>query len=157
MEFWKGLPTWAKGVIAVTGTAMTVFISYKVYKKIKELKAEKKGKEETKTITNELNQLVGKETYPPSQYMTWAGQLQEAFDGCGTTWGTVKGIFSKLNNDADYLKLVSVYGIRMFDACGLWTGDFKGTLTQALESELDTSEKEELNKILSSKNIKYSI
>lgn len=110
----------------------------------------------TTTIQNLQNQGL-QPSFPISQYSTWANQLQEAFDGCGTSNGVWQNIFSTVKNDLDVVMIIDAYGVREFDACN-WEGDFgnfKGTLSEALIRELSGSEITEINKYLQSKNIKY--
>lgn len=110
----------------------------------------------TTTIKN-LEQQGLKQSFPNSQYSAWANQLQEAFDGCGTSNGVWENIFKKIKNDLDVAMLIDAYGIRTFDECN-WEGDlgdFKGSLSEALIHELSASEIEEINKSLQSNQVNY--
>ena len=112
----------------------------------------------TTTIEN-LQQQGVKLTYQPSQYSTWANQLVQAFDGCGTGWETVKNIFTKLRNNLDVAILIDSYGVRSYDKCNwseAWLSDFTGSLSESLVDELDEDELKELNGWLKSNGINYS-
>jgi hypothetical protein len=152
------VPGWAVGVavvVVVVGIgAATFFIS----KRLKESKERGESKEEKKDIKNDLDKLNKqgvKPSFPDSQFQTWSNTLREAFDGCGTTEKVVENVFSQLKNDADYLKLMETYGIRKFDNCGYGTGDFEGTLSQAIVNEMDDSDRQTLNNLLKKNKITY--
>lgn len=96
-------------------------------------------------------------SYEPAQYSTWANQLQEAFDGCGTSNQIWQNVFQKLQNDLDVALLIKAYGVRTFDECNLEFdfGDFSGSLSEALVHELSSSEIKEINQYLQSNNVNY--
>lgn len=159
-EVWNGLPTYAKGVIAIALVAAAGFAGWKIYKFVVGLKDSGGSRAENKDAASELRALKAKGMKPSfsaSQYTQWANQLKEAFDGCGTAWETIKPIFEKLRNDVDWLTLRQEYGTRKFDECGWGTGDYEGTLTEALAHELDGGETEELNELMKKAKITYTI
>jgi hypothetical protein len=98
--------------------------------------------------------------------MAWADSIQKQFDGCDMSVGAggavltssgqvLNDICIKLQNDADFLKLVAAYGVRTYDQCGYFTGDFTGSLYQAVTDELSTSEVDAINKVLVKHNVTY--
>lgn len=112
---------------------------------------------DTTTTIQNLEAQGQKPSFPIAQYSTWANQLKEAFDGCGTSNGVWDNIFSSVKNDLDVVMLIDAYGVREFDECN-WEGDFgnfKGTLSEALIHELSGSEIKQINTYLESKSIKY--
>lgn len=106
-------------------------------------------------------------TYTDLQFTSWADQIQEQFSGCDysiampwelTASGkTVNNILKQLRTNGDFLKLVTVYGVREYDQCGVWpvSGNFKGNLYQAVADELEAEEINTLNNTLSGKGISY--
>lgn len=99
---------------------------------------------------NELYQQTGETpTLGYSSYYTYATQLYNAFNpytfGLGTDEQAVYSVFRNMNNTADVLRLIDVFGIK----------DNK-SLDSYIRSELSSSELRELNNILASKNIAYS-
>jgi hypothetical protein len=159
-EVWSGLPTWAKGTIAVGGLAVIYFAGRGIWKRIiqnidkqKDLKVQY----DAKTEERQLAQQGIKRTLTDAQLQAMCQKLVQSFDGCGTTEESVYEVMRQMKNKADVLALVSTYGIRKYDQCN-WNegfGDNEYTLPRAMESELDTAEMREVNKILSSKGIQY--
>jgi len=104
-------------------------------------------------------------TFTDAQFSLWADSIQEQFAGCDPSGGLfmsasgklVNNILKQLNNDADFAKLVIIYGTREYDQCGVWpfSGNFRGNLNQAVVDELTNSELSTLNSTLASRNIKY--
>jgi len=104
-------------------------------------------------------------TYADTQFGVWSDRIQEAFDGCDATFATpwslsssgkvLNNILKLLNNDADFAKLVIIYGVREYDKCGPFTGNFRGNLNQAVTDELGEWEIKQINETLESRGIKY--
>jgi len=177
LEIWNGLPTWAKGVIAVGGVAIVYFTTKTIFKKIKG-KRDLKNQQETLNAQNadirNLQNTGVRASYPDSQYKSWADSIQNQFDGCdygqnvfsadvpiigywSSSGKKVKDIFDKLKNDLDYLKLSQAWGIRTYDQCGWGTGDVTGNLSYAISDELDRGEIMGLNNLLAKKGISYRL
>ncbi len=153
------MPPWAIGIIAVVVVGSAVWVGWKVYQKSKDRKDTAEGREEIKEVKGDLKELAKKDIKPSfadSRYQSLANQIQESLDGCGTNEQVVIKAFSEMMNDADVLKLVTAYGVREYDNCGYGTGDFKGTLSQAIVNEMDVSERAKLNKSLAAKGITYT-
>ncbi len=157
MGVWKTLPTWAKGTIAVVGTAVTVFAIWKGYKFVQSYIENKDARKEGKEIEKELKDLKQQGTVPTlsdSQISIMANQLHTAFDGTGTDEVAVYRVFSQVKNEADVLALIKSYGIRKIG--GSLTSDFEGTLPQTMTSELDQGEISIVNGYLKRNNVQYS-
>jgi hypothetical protein len=177
------LPTWAKGVIAVGGALVGYLLVNKIIKDIKNKKSIKEQMESVKNASNELQNIVKsgtKPSYADSQYSSWSDSLQKAFAGCdweqplfptgvnvGYTFGLtgwsgsgakLANVVLKLKNDADFLKLITVYGVRTYDQCGFppISGDFTGNLYSAVADELSDAEINALNKYLAKQKINYT-
>ena len=141
------LPTWAKGVVAVVGLAAVLGAGYGIWRTIK--KAVEKGKEgkddkEFKQETSQELQALEKQGVSPtlsdSAAISLANMVETDLSGCelsGTEERLAKEIISKINNQADWLKLQSTFGIRTIDNCGIGTGETKQDLKGLLSSDLD--------------------
>lgn len=157
MKWWKELSLLAKIVIII----IAAFFLWKLYNWIRKQFRTRGQSLELNDITSVINQLQGQgltPSFPVSQYATWANQLAEAFNGCGTSNGVWATIFTSIKNNLDVALLIEAYGVREFDECN-WEfnfGDFRGTLSEALVHELSGSELTEINDMLSSKGIKYT-
>jgi len=84
-------------------------------------------------------------SYQNTQYQIFADSLYAAMKGWGTDEETCKQVMLQMNNNADILKLISIFGIR--DGFGLagWIAD-----------DFSASDKEKyINAPLRSKNITY--
>lgn len=77
-------------------------------------------------------------------YTALANKLYQAFKGLGTDEDAIYKVFNQLNNTADILKLVSVYGIKDGHDLDWW-----------MRSELNRWELKKVNAILSNKSIAY--
>jgi hypothetical protein len=181
-DYYKELPTWSKGVVAIGGIGIAFYIGYTFVKRIKDQAELIKQRQTVKEQEDEIEVKVKegqKQTYQNSQYRAWADGIQKQFDGCdfainriilpssspewfgNENWSSsgayIANIFLKLKNDIDFLKLNTAYGIRKFDQCGWGTGDFEGSLQGAITDELDESERGTLNKYISQQGITYRV
>jgi len=173
LSVWNGLPTWAKGVIAVGGLAITYFGVKGFLNKLKE---DAQKQDQIITQENQQNELENLQnngvspSFPTSQYKLWADELQAQFDGCdpslsvawlskyamSTSGARLGNIVLQFKNDADFLALSTAWGSsRTYDQCGLWTGNFTGNLSQAVIDELDTYEIKNINTELQKLGITY--
>lgn len=145
-QAYTGLPTWAKGVIAVGVLAGVGFIVYKLYKKSQEIKDTKDSKEEVKAVEQELSALnqnpSTKQTLSVSDAKSIANSIFTAMDGYGTDEVAILRQLVKLKNQADWLAVRAEWGVREISSGrGNPEPNFKGTLEAALTSELgDTPE-----------------
>lgn len=181
LEVWSGLPTWAKGIIAVGGLAIIYFTARTIVKKISASKESQDSKESVKDATNDRASLLRKGLRPSfnqTQYKGWANSMEQSFEGCdpfgNITWGAdsplgkvsywsksgynVAKIFTQLKNDIDFLDLVVAWGVRTYDECGILTGNVENVdLFKAIDHELTDAERRDLNKILAKKGITYKV
>ena len=99
-------------------------------------------------------------SYPPSQYISWADKLEDAFeDFWGTDEDAIYSVLRKLKTNNDWLELNKAFGLRSYlDLYNeeYWTGK-KVNLLKWFQLELDTAEKKKCNEILKSKGIIYRI
>lgn len=96
-------------------------------------------------------------TMSATQVSAYANALVTAFDDCGTDEDYIFNVFSKMQNKADVLALITVYGIRSYKGC--FDGDYLSThdrnLAQALTSELSTRDLATVNQIIAAKGIDF--
>jgi len=156
MNFYNNLPPWARGVV---GVGVVAGAGYGIYKLIKFLSAENKAeKKETQLVKGELEKEVEKTglTYPGSQYLTFANVIETAGFDIGTDEEAIYSTFRKLNNNADYLQLLSAWGKpnrTIYD----WGIGYDMTLPQYLRYEMGDEEINKINYILKSKGITYKV
>lgn len=170
-SYWHDLPPWAKGVSAIVGIGVVVYAGVLIRKGIK--KAVDTGKESkaVKDAQDDLNELKSKgqkQSYQDGQYTAWADKIEVQFSGCD--WSVATGlpgntltasgrilmdIVKQLKNDVDFLKLVSAYGVRTYDQCGTWpfSGNFTGSLFQAVSDEIDSIELKKINEQLKANGV----
>lgn len=138
----NGLPSWAKGVIAITGTAIAVFGLYKGYIFISEWK-EKRG---SQAVSNEAGDDYKDEvkkgtslTFSKSSYLAASNTIEKLLKGCetmSTEIQIVDEIVKVVKNKADWFYLVSIFGNRDIDDCG-W-GSTNYDLITLLKDQMDT-------------------
>jgi len=156
MNFYNNLPPWARGVV---GVGVVAGAGYGIYKLIKFLSAENKAeKKETQLVKGELETEVAKTglSYPGSQYLTFANVIETAGFDIGTDEEAIYSTFRKLNNNADYLQLLSAWGKpnrTIYD----WGIGYDMTLPQYLRYEMGDDEINKINYILKSKGITYKV
>lgn len=155
-RFWKDLPAWAKGTVAI-GAGLGVYAAIKWASK--KLKSDDQ-KSVTNAAKNEVAALARKGinvSYSDAQFEVYAETLRDAFDGWGTSEDNVYSVFNAMKNDADIYKLISVYGTRGYYGTleNFFGGNVFRTLPAALASELDTAELKNVNAILSKKGIQF--
>jgi hypothetical protein len=172
--WFKQLPPWAKGVVAVVVVGGGAYVSYKIYRGFKDAIEKGKSQKSIKDVGKEravLEEQGQKATYSDSQYQGWATALLDQFAGCdfsapmpifpglnlSYSGQKIYSILNGFKNNVDFLKLVEAWGIRTYDDCGWGSGDVTNVnLYQAVANELGNGEIETLNKLLKSKSITYS-
>lgn len=137
-------------------------IALGVYKIVgKEIKASFQKRKNKQLFEKEKNPSVPL-TYKPSQYVTWADKIEDAFNVSYLNFTDEDAIYSimrylKTNND--WLELNKAYGKRTYYNPISPTYIFGKSINMltSLQLELDTSEKNKVNSILKSRGIKYRI
>jgi len=155
--YYKQLPDWAKGTVAVASVATVLIVLYKGYSTIKNY-LEKKRLEsavaDTKGELDNLSQAGVQPSYSDIQYQLWTNAIEQCFQG----WGSCEGdtIYVNLKNDADMLKLIKAFGVRTIKS-GTWNpaSDSTGDLAAITRDELSESQIEGINKTLEKNGIKY--
>ena len=148
-----------KTAIAIgIGAAIALGVYKVVGKEIKEAIQKKKNR---KLFENEQNPKVPL-TYKPTQYITWADKMQDAFQMNwldATDEEAVFSILRKLKTNNDWLELMKSYGKRTYYDPTRYAYIFGKdiNLLTALQLELDSAEKNKANTILKNNGIKYRI
>ena len=83
-------------------------------------------------------------------FLAMANKIFDAMDGYGTGNTTIETELKKLKSKSDWDALVRAYGTRTISSGtgNIFVSDFTGTLPEALNDELDTSELTRANEIL---------
>lgn len=136
-KFWKWiteLPLW----VQLAFIAIFLFIAWEVYKYF-DNKA--KAKDLQTTVDDAAQQLTTSiQQYPLSNseatYSGWANQIFNLIDGCDfwTNGPKILEIFALINNDSDYLMLITKFGVRTIDECGPF-GEYQSDLPTAMKKE----------------------
>lgn len=155
----KDLPTWAKGTIAIVVVGGVAFLGYKLYKGLSGAVNISEPEKALLDVNNDIKKLskTQKPSYNGSQYRAFADSLYEAMSGLGTDEEEIFNIFRQMKNTLDVLLLTKAFDIRDYNDDKFLIFNIKSmNMNQWLSAELSTSNKAELNKILSSKGIKYT-
>ena len=137
-------------------------VAYGLYKVVgKELKGAVNDNKNKKLFEKEKDPKI-KLTYGPSQYITWADKIEDSFSDYwfdGTNEDQIYSIMRYLKNNNDWLELNKAYGLRTYDDAFSPEYFFgkKANMLTTLQIELDSTEKNKVNKILKSNGIKYRI
>jgi hypothetical protein len=174
-QYYKELPSWAKGVVVIGVLGVTYLFANQIIKKIKEDAAKKSAEENLNQSRSELQQQQQNgvpATFSKSQYDAMATEIADEFEGCDTSglnFGVileyldlstsakkVYDIVGKLNNNRDFLELIDSFGVRTWDACGVWNGNVENkTLYQGVTNELNGGEIKFINNYLKQRGITY--
>jgi len=157
-ETFNNLPQWAKGVIAVVLVGGAALITYKVYKSLSKTGGEKDAEESLKDTNKDIKELskIEKPCCIPAQYGAYSDALFEAMHGMGTDEDTILDVFGKMKNTIDVLYLIQAFGIRdYYDDSAFGLNVKPMNLNQWISAELSSGAKKDLNKILSTKGIKF--
>jgi hypothetical protein len=155
----QSLPTWAKGTIAIVVVGGVAFLGYKLYKGVSGAVNISEPERALLDVNNDIKKLskTQKPSYNGSQYRVFADSLYEAMSGMGTDEEEVLNVFRQMKNALDVLLLTKAFDIRDYNDDKFLIFNIKSmNMNQWLSAELSTSNKAELNKILSSKGIKYT-
>jgi hypothetical protein len=156
-EIFNNLPQWSKGVIAVVVVGGIGLIGYRIYKGLSEAVNISESEKALLDVNNDIKKSTEKPSYNGSQYRAFADSLFEAMSGMGTDEEEIFNVFRQMKNTLDVLLLTKAFDIRDYTDDKFIIFNIKAmNLNQWLSAELSTSNKKELNKILSSKGIKYT-
>lgn len=142
----KGLPIWAKGVIAVAavGSAVAIGIAIRnAIQKAKENKAEREANKENENVTQAALDALQNQGITASltdnDAVTLSRSIENAFHDAETvaTEETVMNeIKAKVKNQADWVKLQQVFGVKEIRdiGWGITTYDLRSLLLDQLDS-----------------------
>ncbi|MGH2642309.1 MAG: hypothetical protein ACRDE2_00045 [Chitinophagaceae bacterium] len=162
-QYYSTLTPTTKGIIVVSGVAVSLLIAYKIYAGLKAAKLHNTEGMVASQSVSDLNYLIKNNiapSYLDSQYETWSDELVNAFSGCGVDFGTVLSVFNNLQNEADLVKLISTYGTRNYNKCMSWiyifgSGIKNYSLPSAIGDKLSADQINQIDNILATKGIKY--
>lgn len=145
----KGLPPYAKGIIALVVTIGAAGVAYLIYKGVK--KATDRGRDNTSNKTetavrDDLNQAINsgqKLSFPKSAYAGAAETILRLLDGCEMTDSELQAIgevIKVVKKPIDWLQLCDSFGQKDVSDCGTWGfAKTRYSLPALLADQLDTS------------------
>ena len=167
LRVYTELPSWAKGVVVVGGLVVGYLAVTSILKSIKAKKNKEESLAEVNNANSELNTQIqtGKgPTIARSTAEVMANAIVAASNDCGTNEKQIYAQFDKLNNQADILLFVDVFGLRKKVRCP-FTDDPRESffsantppmsLSAMINSELDATQIATINNKLASKGITY--
>jgi hypothetical protein len=168
-DYYKDLPDWAKGVVVVGGLGVAYIFVSQIITKVRQQAQLKFDLQESQTANTDLQILAQqgvKPTLSNTQIDNIINVLVESMNDCGTNEENVYNQFRKLNNLADVYALLKRWEIRYYRPCAITSPisyakyqfnnkAFGGNLSSWLTYDLETSEIQKINKILSDKKIKF--
>jgi hypothetical protein len=169
LRIYTELPSWAKGVVVVGGLVVGYLAVTRIISEIKGA-VNKKNESLAEVITNassELNTQIqtGKgPTIARSQAEVMSNAIVAAANDCGTNEKQIYAQFDKVNNQADILLFVDVFGLRKKVRCPFSDDPRESffsantppmSLSAMINSELDATQIATINNKLASKGITY--
>lgn len=164
------IPGWEAGLIALTVVGVAAYLIIKGKKDANDKAQVAQDTDAVAIADAELeklrNQTGEMPTYDDSTFSNFTIQLVGAISGCGTDEDAIYSVFQQMNNKADVLKLISVFGVQIYVPC-FWSNPvdyelyeigakiFKGGLAAFLAFDLELSEMKKINDILAAKGIDY--
>jgi hypothetical protein len=157
-NYWNGLPTWAKGTIAIVGVLAIGGVGFAIYKGVKKAidkaKEGKEGKEAKDELVEAAKEGV-QPTFSNAEAQAKVSSLLSAAAGCDPTGSgatQIIAIMKSLKNKADYYLLSTTFATKTWDNCS-WVspfGDVTGSLATLLTEELDSGQMTKVRQHLSS-------
>ena len=141
-QYYKELPTWAKGAIAIAIIGGVGLIGYKIYKSIDDKNKLQDSKETADGAEDEYKKLLKqghKLSYPETNYLSVVNTVVNSLSGCETYFGEEDAVWSVLSvvkKPIDWYFLVSSFGSKMIDNCGWGTGETAYALPDLLREQL---------------------
>lgn len=145
----QGLPTWAKGVVAVgivVGAGIGVYYLVKLIRSIEKRKGKNDTPKETvNAAKDDLAEAIKQGqslSFNESAYRGAAESIFTLLDGCEgsvtTELNAIAEVIKVVKKPVDWLKLQAVFGEKDIDNCGIGTGDTRQSLKGLLTTDLDT-------------------
>lgn len=115
-QYYKDLPSWAKGIVVVGGVFVVYVVGSRVYRNLFPSDKEKKNKEMAKNVDSEITKLSRngqKPSFSDSNYNTFANTIYNGMRyAVGDDYTTVENTLKKMKNDLDVAKLMKAFGLR---------------------------------------------
>lgn len=128
----EGLPSWAKGIIAVTVLAGAAFVAYKVYKLVSNIGEGKDEKAVLNLVDKEIKDKIkagDSLSKPLSTYASTANAIEEKLKGCELSAepeiAVIKLVIGQVKKPIDWLQLTAAFGKRKIDDCGWGSTDYE--------------------------------
>lgn len=159
LEYYKELPSWAKGVVVVGGLVIVYIVGNKIFTALKPKPIEDVN------IQNDINRLSSlmKPTYTDSAYDGYAKTIYEAQrTSLGNDSGTIKDVALLMKNDLDVAKLYKSYGTRTDYVFGVPSDSYSlfGAIRKGIEADsfgIFSWRLGQINKDWESKGITYRL
>lgn len=164
-RYYKDLPTYAKGVVAIALTGIVGFLGYKLYGKLFPSQSERDAAKLLNSVTNDVAKFQReglKPTYPSANYVTFANTIYQGMRyAVGDDYGSVVNTLKKMENKLDAALLIDAFGVKQNYAFGIPTGDPMDMLS-FIKTELGNewwfiNRIKQINEDWSSKGIPYKI
>jgi len=165
-NYYKELPNWGKGLVAVPIVAIVGFVGYKIYKKLNPSQAEKKAKQLLSSVTNDIIEFKKRgvpQTYPDANYVTFANSIYEGMRYViGDDYNQVVDTCKQLKTNLDAALTIAAFGTKQNYAFGLVPlGDPMDMLT-FIQTELGNewwydNKVKQINDYWNSKGITYRV
>jgi len=140
----EGLPSWAKGVIAISVIAAVGIVAYKVYKLVSNIGEVKDEKAVLNLVDKEIKDKIkagDSLSKPLSTYASTANAIAAKLEGCETEpkpeIDVIKLVISQVKKPIDWLQLTKAFDIRKIDNCGILNGETSYELGALLKEQLD--------------------
>jgi hypothetical protein len=168
-KYYEDQPKITKGIINVIVVGGVAFTGWQIWKAAKRRKEIELALAAAQMANEELKALAQRGIHPSyytSQYELWSNQLQEAMAGCGTDEDLIFEVMGNMRNDADVLKLISVFGVRYYRPCAgsqpisylMYLADsqsFGGGIGEWFGYDLSGSDIADINEVLKDNGVAY--
>lgn len=141
-KYYKELPMWAKGAVAVIVLGGVGIISYRIYKEIDNIRKRQDSEDTANSSSDEYKKLLKqgqKLSFPETNYISASNTIVNALSGCETYFGEEDAVYAVLNvvkKPIDWYFLVKTFGSKIIDNCGWGTGETAYALPELLREQL---------------------
>ena len=106
----------------------------------------RKDMDDKKAIEEEIKNTGQSPSYSDSEYRIMSGTLYTAMKGWGTDEEAIYGVFRKMRNSVDVLKLIDAFGVKDGQTLGQW-----------LKGDLSSWNFNKINEILQGNGINFDV
>jgi hypothetical protein len=126
-DYYKDLPSWAKGIVVVGGVGFALLVGFQIYKRVFKSEESKKSADELKHLDSDINNSVNKGLKPSFSQSTYDSYANTIYDGMryilGDSYSNVENTLKKMKNNLDVELLKKSFGKRQDYAVGFPVGD----------------------------------